>query len=260
MAPHDPITSRAEEKKIKLRKKISRALNDRVRVQNFFTALTNDACSIRHLILEPEILRTQLRLDNAKDYSGPIGSLGPFDQLPPEISSMIFMEMDLKTLTTFRSVSRAGRDAVNGQFKYCNIMRHAPQILRATLALGAGHYITLTQLDAALMSKVCQDCGNFGAFLHVPTCERVCYECFTRNEDRMPLSPGHARTKWRLTNKEFNISEKNMIHTISGRYRMKADLRRTRQPYMSNEEALRLKMRTSRKSREQVIKYVSVLL
>lgn len=164
MAPQGTVAAQADKDINELRKKLNHVLKDRVRIQNFFRVLTNDACAIRHMILEPEILRQRLPLDNERDLSGPIGSLGLFDQLPPEIVSLIFTQVDLETLTRFRSVSRAGRDAVNNLFKYRNIMNHAPQILRATLALEAGKYITLTQLDAALMSKACQDCGNFGAF------------------------------------------------------------------------------------------------
>ena len=256
MAPQGTVAAQAHKEINELRKKLSHVLKDRVRIQNFFRVMTNDACAIRHMILEPEILRQCLPLDNERDLSGPIGSLGPFDQLPPEIVSLIFTQVDLETLTRFRSVSRAGRDAVNNLFTYRNIMNHAPQILRATLALEAGKYITLTQLDAALMSKACQDCGNFGAFLDVPNCERVCYRCFTENEDRMPLSAAHARWRWRLTKKEYDLSKKNMIRTVIGRHKLRSPVRVVRQSYMGNEEALQLKMRASGKSREQVIKYV----
>jgi hypothetical protein len=255
MASHDSIVVQEPKKIIEIIKELPSVLDKPGSAQNFYRLLSNDACHIRHLILEPDILEHNLPLDNEKDLSGVIGSLGPFSELPPEIVSMILMQVDIESLTKFRSVSRAARDAVDSLFKYRNIVTHAPQILRATLALKAGKYITLTHLDAALMSKVCQDCGEFGAFLHVPTCERVCYKCFTANEDRMPLSAPHVRHKWRLTKKEFAFwKEDNKIRTLPGRYRIKGKLHRVRTCYVSNEEALRAKIRISGKSREEVTK------
>ena len=79
----------------------------------------------------------------------------------------------------------------------------------------------------------------------------------------MPLNRNHAIYKFRLTKKEFADAEgKNLIQCIAGRYRLKGrvtnDLSSLR--YVSYEQALQLKIRTNGLSRDEVIRYVSVVL
>lgn len=228
---------------------------------NFYRLMTNDACQARHLILEPERLRIGLPLDNGQAIgNSQLSSMGYLGRLPAELTGMVFAELDLDTLTKFRSVSKSARTTVDNLFQYRNIMNHAPQILRAVLALRTAKFFTLNDLDAALMSNTCKDCGEFGAYFHVPTCERVCYKCFALKEHRMPLNPNHVIYKFRFTKKEFKSAAQGIdwIRCIPGRYRLKGRVHFDRDwlSYLSYEQALQLKMRTSGLSREEVIRYV----
>jgi hypothetical protein len=248
------------EEQNELKDEIMRLFKSEHGQMNFYRTMTNDACLARHLILEPELLRKCLPLDNGQTIrSSPAGSLGALGRLSPEVSAMILMQMDLQTLTTFRSVSSTARATVDNLFQYRNVIKHAPQILRATLALKAAEYITLKHLDTALMSNACQDCGEFGAYLHVPTCERVCYRCFTKNQERKPLTLTSAKYKWCLTKSDFENVKKNTISTIPGRYKVRGRIATSRQTYMSNEEALRARLHISAESREECLRYVSLL-
>ena len=118
---------------------------------NFYRLMTNDACKARHLMLEPERLRKGLPLDHGQAIgNSQLSSMGYLDRLPPEITAILLADMDLETLTKFRSVSKGARATVDSLFQYRNVMNHAPQILRAALVLGSAKVFTLNDLDAAL--------------------------------------------------------------------------------------------------------------
>lgn len=253
--------ARTAEEQDELKEEIMRLFESKLGQANFYRTMTNDACLARHLILEPELLRKCLPLDNGETIgsSSPAGSLGTLDHLPPEISAMILMQTDLQTLTNFRSVSSTARETVDNLLQYSNVMKHAPQTLRATLALEAAKYITLKHLDTALMSNACEDCGEFGAYLHVPTCERVCYRCFSKNLERKPLTLTSAKYKWCFTKRDFDNVQKNTIRTIPGRYKVRGHIETSRHTYMSNEEALRARLHITGESREECLRYVSLL-
>lgn len=235
----------------------------------FYSIMSNDACGSRHLIIEPSILKKKLPLDNGKDIGSPkpntIRSLGVLEILPNETLNEIMENLDLESLTKFREVSQTARYTVDNLYKYKGIMYHAPQILRATFALGLAHRVTLEQIDAALASKVCKDCGEFGAYLHVPTTERVCYKCFTTNEIRQPLLYNHVRVKFQIRRKELLEVPDNEPHDdkwlriIPGRYKVKGQRNRDRKRWlMDYEEAVKLKMSLTGLSRDEVIRYSSI--
>jgi hypothetical protein len=52
-----------------------------------------------------------------------------------ELVSMIFLEIDLETLTLFRSICRGARAVISNLVEYKTIITHAPGALRAALSI-----------------------------------------------------------------------------------------------------------------------------
>ncbi|KAG0647235.1 hypothetical protein D0Z07_7209, partial [Hyphodiscus hymeniophilus] len=49
-----------------------------------------------------------------------------------------------------------------------------------------------------------KDCGQFGPYLYLLRCERVCYECLTTVDDYLPLKLARAMQKVAVKKKDFN--------------------------------------------------------
>jgi hypothetical protein len=73
------------EEQNELKDEIMRLFKSEHGQMNFYRTMTNDACLARHLILEPELLRKCLPLDNGQTIgSSPAGSLGALGRLSPK--------------------------------------------------------------------------------------------------------------------------------------------------------------------------------
>jgi hypothetical protein len=263
---------------------------------NFYYTMTHDACFIRHAMVDPNNLRKAMPLDNGRhpDFGDIVqgvqgnmllstpaqaidprlfkfvgkgkkakkvkrGPLGRFHRLPDEINAMIFGQMDLETLTKFRSVSKGARAIIDGLASYKGIITHAPQILRAALSLQTARWTTLNQLDWALMSNVCQECGDFGALLHLLTCERLCHLCFARSNTRMPMTVNRANMKWNIAKGSLEAEPNNKLAlTVPGYYK-RGNRKFSRINLINPEAAFQVAMRVSGRSREEVVRYVSLL-
>ena len=103
-------------------------------------------------------------------------------QHDPSSSSLGLLDMlDFQSLSRLSRISLRGQVVVQSLPAYRDLMEHAPH----TPALGRTGLIDLhsaTVLHATLLSEVCVSCGEYGAFLFLPTCERCCYECLHRSQ------------------------------------------------------------------------------
>ena len=196
--------------------------------ENIFRLLSRDACHYRHNILEPQTLEMGCPLDNGRHrgLTSP-NSLDLFSRMPPELLTDILVErLDLSSLTKLRSVSRGVRSMVSSLPQYNAIVTHAPASLRATLSLQTAKYTSCRQLYKALCSEFCTTCPEFGAYLYVPTCERVCYLCFTTKLRYKAITSGEARARWGMnaevskdTIQFLSLPGKYQIHHGSSRRR-----------------------------------------
>ena len=108
-------------------------------------------------------------------------SIGLLDTLPLELLHSIFNMLDFRSLSRLSLVSIRGKVLIKSPPTYQNLIEHA---LRALTALCQTRIISLfsvVALHATLRSEQCISCGEYGAFLLLPTCERCCYECLCRN-------------------------------------------------------------------------------
>ena len=147
--------------------------------------------------------------------------------MPPELLTDILVErLDLSSLTKLRSVSRGVRSMVSSLPQYNAIVTHAPASLRASLSLQTAKYTSCRQLYKALCSEFYTTCPEFGAYLYVPTCVRVCYLCFTTKLRYKAITSGEARARWVMnaevskdTIQFLSLPGKYQIHHGSSRRR-----------------------------------------
>ncbi|RDL32399.1 uncharacterized protein BP5553_08855 [Venustampulla echinocandica] len=113
--------------------------------------------------------------------------LGSLDILPQELLDYILPQLDLRTLTDFRRVNRRAFQLVASLPQYKAINTHARDALRGILATGTGRSITCETLYSTICIAECEQCGDFGGYLYILTCKRVCYLCFTLDRAYLPL-------------------------------------------------------------------------
>ncbi|KAL3418203.1 F-box domain-containing protein [Phlyctema vagabunda] len=156
---------------------------------NFVHQFTASNCyyPIRHLQAE-QLLACPLDNGRHKPRNLEESSIGIFGSLPPELFNAVLANVDIASLTTMRTTSWAIRATIDDMASYKAIFKHAPHTLRAVLSLKIGSSITCQQLFDQLCRQKCTTCNNFGAFLYLLTCERVCFFCFTSSESRYWLS------------------------------------------------------------------------
>ncbi|KAI1770009.1 hypothetical protein F4818DRAFT_450600 [Hypoxylon cercidicola] len=136
----------------------------------------------------------------------PTTNVGVLTALPPELLQEILSQLDLCSLMHFRQVNRSAVDLVNSLTQYKAINTHAPNALRGILSIETGRWITCRTLYEKLCTPGCEQCGDFGGYLYLLTCKRVCFLCFSRDKLYLPLSP-------RLVSWKFGL-DRQIINTL----------------------------------------------
>ncbi|KAM5366553.1 hypothetical protein ACJZ2D_010450 [Fusarium nematophilum] len=102
-------------------------------------------------------------------------------------------------------------------------MNYCPEILAA---LAKTHLLQLHSagsLRHTLLAEKCASCFEFGAFLFLPTCERICFECLCRNRAYRMTGLGSAKDWFGLTDAE--IRRIPIMQSIPGSYRVRNSVR-----------------------------------
>ncbi|OTB03205.1 hypothetical protein M426DRAFT_181004 [Hypoxylon sp. CI-4A] len=148
--------------------------------------------------------------------SPPTANIGILDALPPELISVVLSQLDLRTITDFRHVNRQAAELVNSLPEYKAITTHARNALRGILSIGTGRWITCSTLYEKLCMSNCGQCGDFGGYLYLLTCKRVCFLCLSQDRLYLPLLPSHARRKFGLDRQ--TIEKLPRMRVIPGTY------------------------------------------
>lgn len=128
------------------------------------------------------------------DLEYPVSSsLGKLDILPLELRDAVFHHLDVQSLINLRRVSQMSRFAVDALRQYRFVQQHAPELLRAAIGLEISKSTLIVDLFQALTSQTCYLCGDFGAFIYLFSCDRVCFLCLTEKTELRPLRIWHAR-------------------------------------------------------------------
>ena len=137
-------------------------------------------------------LKRRCPLDNGQYHVVPRFDLGVLDELPLELVCGILVQVGLRTLTDFRQINQRAIQVVDSIPEYRTILRHSPGSLRAILAIEIGLHITCQDLIRTLSSPKCENCGDFGGYIYLLTCSRVCILCFTNELQYLPLLASEA--------------------------------------------------------------------
>ncbi|KAI5464193.1 hypothetical protein BGZ63DRAFT_401163 [Mariannaea sp. PMI_226] len=121
----------------------------------------------------------------------PKESLGLIKALPPELLNQILYQLDLPSLFAFRRVNRCALLAVDGLHSLGVLREHCPDVLGAFLSVRT-RLFDLTHLYETVKTSQCSKCTEFGNYLCLITCRRICYSCFNRRLEFLPASVTHV--------------------------------------------------------------------
>ncbi|KAK3689394.1 hypothetical protein B0T22DRAFT_171506 [Podospora appendiculata] len=146
----------------------------------------------------------------------PTQLLGQLDRLPNELIAPILVQLDIPTLCALRCVNKRANQLVSfiPQFRILHV--NHPEILRAIVGCRATHFDLLT-LYRTLRTTRCISCSAPGAFLHLISCSRVCYQCFTTNILFLPVFTTASLGATRLPQKQLGHKVPH-IRSIRGTY------------------------------------------
>lgn len=129
----------------------------------------------------------------------PKNDLGTLDMLPLEIIKLILVDIDISTLMTFHQVNERAAQVIEGMPEYKVIASYAPSAIPAIVSANLGHRINCATFYRKLCLAHCEECGDFGGFIYLLTCTRVCLICLSHNDDYLPLLRSHAVIKFGIT-------------------------------------------------------------
>lgn len=167
------------------------------------------------LILSDLNLASHCPLDNGQHDTIPVQSLGQLDLLPLEILTEILLLIDVISLTDFRRVNKRAMQTVDSIPQYQIIYQQCPDILRGAISIQA-KFFDFGTLYRALCQTKCSTCSDFGGYLYLITCQRVCRFCYTEHKRFLPLLGKYASALSRLSRK--NIRQFPFVRTLPGRY------------------------------------------
>ena len=158
--------------------------------------LTYRHIRLKDFTLDDNLPDSQCQSDNDHIPNPPKAHLGALDILPLELLREILPPLDLRTLTNFRHVNRRAMWLVESFPQYKAIRKHAYNALRGIIFIETSRWITCEMLYEKLCTAECEECGDFGGYLYILTCKRVCFLCLSEDKQYLPLRYLHAIRKF----------------------------------------------------------------
>jgi hypothetical protein len=134
--------------------------------------------NIKDYTLDDNIQAVRCPRDNFTAYNPPEVGLSALDALPLELLQAMLLKLDIRTLADFRVVNRRAREVMNSIPEYDAVIKHIPNVFRGILTIDGGRWITCESLYDEFCTAECKQCGDFGYYIHILTCKRVCSLCF----------------------------------------------------------------------------------
>ena len=153
-------------------------------------------------------------------------SIGRLDLLPGELLLEVLNSLDFQSLSRISRVSLKGKVVIEALRSYRDVMKYSPTILAALGRTGLLQFHSATLLRQVLLAEQCVSCFEFGAFLFLPTCERVCFECLHQNYALRMTTVTFAIRWFALTNKQ--IRRIPIMRSIPGSYCVRYEISRRR--------------------------------
>ncbi|KAK4236029.1 hypothetical protein C8A03DRAFT_17288 [Achaetomium macrosporum] len=154
----------------------------------------------------------------------PTADLGALAALPVELVHQILAYLDMRSLADFRTVNRQAAATADTLIEYGAIAAHAPTVLRSIPASETGRLMTSAALYATLRSPDCEKCGcgHFGGYVYLVTCTRLCYACFSRNIQWLPMTTDFACLSFGLDRRAVDALPERM-RIVPRRYSPRAE-------------------------------------
>ncbi|KAI1756196.1 hypothetical protein F4782DRAFT_537967 [Xylaria castorea] len=182
-------------------------------------------------------------------------SLGLIGVLPVELLFDILELLDFRSLMRLMRVSLQWKVAVEALPAYAALTKHAREELNTLGLTGIIRHHTASTLYSALLSYKCVSCFEFGGFLFLPTCERICFACLMHNQAYWMLSIWQARECFSLTDEELHTLP--VLRAIPGSYFVGSQqTQRWSIPLVSVKQAKRLANAVHGSARMTAIRYV----
>ena len=169
-------------------------------------------------------------LDNGRHDCTPISTSFATNQLfrlPVELVIEILLQLDIPSLTRFRSLNRRAMQLVNSVRQYAAIIKHCPNIIRAIVSIQADAFDCAT-LYRTLCTTRCSTCNRFGDRLYLIDCRRVCFFCFIERPEYFPVTHHEAHRLFTSNAKSqknlqsfhqlFKLANPPSILSLPGRY------------------------------------------
>ncbi|KPM45628.1 hypothetical protein AK830_g959 [Neonectria ditissima] len=117
----------------------------------------------------------------------PTSKASNLERLPVETLNGIISNCDIAAIDQIKAVNRRLFELVNNhpQFKVVNEQAH--DTLRSIRAVKNSHAITLQTLFETLCASQCEDCQDFGGYMHLITFRRVCWRCLMQKDEYSPM-------------------------------------------------------------------------
>ncbi len=162
-----------------------------------FQDLVYPGLRLRDFTLDDNLLNhPQSPPENGSIRKSPGVDLGALDVLPLELLHMLLIGLDLRTFTDFRRINRRAMEVVESIPQYKAVITHAHSVLLGIMSIETGRWITCQTLYDKLCTAECEECGDFGGYIYVLTCKRVCFLCFSEDKRYIPLSYSDAIRKF----------------------------------------------------------------
>lgn len=172
--------------------------------------------NLKDFTLNDNNLEQACPLDNGRHVIDQDHDLGVLEKLPLELLHSILVGIDIRSLTDFRRVNKRAMQVVDSISAYQSILRHSPASIRGILSTGIGSHISCQRLIDALNEPRCESCGDFGGYIYLLTCRRVCFLCFYEKQDYFPLLISEAERKYGVPRRL--LTSLPSVRSIPGRY------------------------------------------
>lgn len=170
-----------------------------------FDELTYPRINLKDNTLDDNNLSARCPLDNGRVTGQVQQSLGDLNYLPLEVLHIILVNLDLRTLTTFRRVNRRALSILDCLYKYRAIVTHCPNLLRGVLSIQSDQWVTCRTLYNALCQSKCEACGDFGGYVYILTGSRVCFLCLSTNPAYLPVPFGRVSLLFGIPSKALRL-------------------------------------------------------
>lgn len=146
----------------------------------------------------------------------PQSSLGQLEKLPTEMLVLVLHQLDFQTLSRALRVCSRIKTMVELVRPYQQVMQHAPKLLTALAKTNLIGRYPASRILQALETSRCASCSEFGAFLYLPTMDKVCFECLYQNRSFWVIPRAQTKKYFGLTKRQ--VGRLPAMRSIHGTY------------------------------------------